>query len=335
MQRRVMSDAFTVDSSLDAYIALGMAQEEERTVKQEPKEYREWRPTARQVLWAIGMVVALATFAYLFISWLAVVWPEPTVARSHLALIGAALALMTVIVLLIAGGAAYGWTGFGGKTLWDWLQLLIIPLVLASAGLWFTFQLDQRQQETEVNRAMDTALQAYLGQMSQLLIEEDLHNAQPGESLSELARARTLTILDQLDGNRRERVLQFLHEADLIDKEHPVLSLEGASLSDVSILGEDYSGANLAGVVLNESDLSGITLDQADLSDADLGHTNLNEAELKGTDFSNAELWGADLGSANLTGADLSDAILHQAQLSGANLTGGDITKSCGSRISF
>jgi hypothetical protein len=31
-------------------------------------------------------------------------------------------------------------TGFGNKTVWDWLQLLIVPIVLAVASFWFTLQ---------------------------------------------------------------------------------------------------------------------------------------------------------------------------------------------------
>src|SRR5215210_8792897 len=76
---------------------------------------------------------------------------------------------------------------FGGQTVWDWLHLLsalAIPVVLAVAGLWFTAQLDERQRSIEnqraqaerelaEQRAQDEALQAYLDQMSSLLLEKD------------------------------------------------------------------------------------------------------------------------------------------------------------------
>src|SRR5918994_93405 len=74
------------------------------------------------------------------------------------------------------------WTGFRGKTVWDWMDLLIVPLVLVVIGLGFTMLLDARQQDLEnqraeaerelaVQRAQDEALQAYLGQMNTLLLE--------------------------------------------------------------------------------------------------------------------------------------------------------------------
>lgn len=51
------------------------------------------------------------------------------------------------------------WTGFGeytgtfpvekrGKTLWDWLDLLIAPIILALGALWFNKQ--QRNLELEI-----------------------------------------------------------------------------------------------------------------------------------------------------------------------------------------
>ena len=80
-------------------------------------------------------------------------------------------------------------TGFGDKTLWDLLQLLIVPLALAVIGFVFTMQQDQRQQQIEnqraqaerelaEQRAQDEALQAYLDQMSSLLLEKDLRQSE-------------------------------------------------------------------------------------------------------------------------------------------------------------
>src|SRR5216683_641042 len=50
--------------------------------------------------------------------------------------------ILVVAVALILIGYRYDWTGFNGnnksdKTLWDWMQLLFIPVVLAVAGFWF------------------------------------------------------------------------------------------------------------------------------------------------------------------------------------------------------
>jgi len=78
---------------------------------------------------------------------------------------------------------------------------------------------EQRTQEArqlEGERAQDAALQAYLDQMTQLLLHEDLRTSQPDDEVRSVARARTLTVLRVLDGVRKATVVQFLYEARLI-----------------------------------------------------------------------------------------------------------------------
>jgi hypothetical protein len=98
----------------------------------------------------------------------------------------------------IVGGAVLVLVLIGypfGVTLWDWAKLLLVPAVIAAGGLWFSSQQAKQAQELEEKRAQGVALQAYLDQMSQLLIEKNLHNAAQGDAVRTLARARTLAIL--------------------------------------------------------------------------------------------------------------------------------------------
>jgi hypothetical protein len=55
------------------------------------------------------------------------------------------------------------WTGFRGKTVWAWLQLLVVPLALAVIGLWFAAQQDARQLEhqQEQHGKSDTAREGF------------------------------------------------------------------------------------------------------------------------------------------------------------------------------
>jgi len=55
--------------------------------------------------------------------------------RSHLT--AAAVALGAFAALVLAGYLVpLPWTGFTGNTLWDWLTLALLPLVLATSTLW-------------------------------------------------------------------------------------------------------------------------------------------------------------------------------------------------------
>jgi hypothetical protein len=73
--------------------------------------------------------------------------------------------------------------------------------------------------------------------MSQLPLElqrlGDADRAQ--ELLLQVARARTLTVLQRLDGRRKRSVLQFLTEGGLIDRSNPVIGLRGADLSGAAL----------------------------------------------------------------------------------------------------
>jgi uncharacterized protein YjbI with pentapeptide repeats len=163
-------------------------------------------------------------------------------------------------------------------------------------------------QAAAEQRAQDEALQAYLDQMSKLLLDKNLHNPDPdsefkiGEvKLNEaeiLARARTLTALRRSDPNRKAQVLQFLIEAALVqnlpERGRPVIRLIGADLQEAP---------------LSSYDLHVISLDGADLSNADLHNANLSNATLTWSNLSGADLSNADLsGAKGITAEQLEQA---------------------------
>lgn len=214
--------------------------------------------------------------------------------------------------------------GFQGKTFWDWLQLLIVPFVLFGLGVAFAWQQDSRQEATDQN----AALQAYLDQMSTLLIEEDLRNPDRPNEDRTLARARTLTALEGMDPSRRTQVLRFLTEAELVQRvegEGPVISLADANLQGVHL-----AGAHLQGAFLFRANLSDAYLVGADLTDADLVGANLRNAQLGfGADpNTGAFLRQADLTLADLSDTDLSGVWLNNANLKMASLGDADLTKA-------
>jgi len=48
--------------------------------------------------------------------------------------------VLVVFAVVVVGGYAldWGWTGFQGNTLWDWLRLLLVPFVLPATLAWFS-----------------------------------------------------------------------------------------------------------------------------------------------------------------------------------------------------
>jgi hypothetical protein len=169
-------------------------------------------------------------------------------------------------------------------TLWDWLDLLVVPAAIAAGGLWFNAQQSKREQGIARQRAQDEALQEYLNKMGELILDKDkpLHRSDAGDELGMLARARTLTMLDALaySPEHQRRVLRFLHETMLIQASKPgvppIVSLKYARLI----------GAELR----NRRLLKGANLSQANLTDADLSGANLAGTELRNAKFTRANL---------------------------------------------
>ncbi len=200
-----------------------------------------------------------------------------------------------------------------GKTLWDWLSLLIVP-VLIGGGLTVFNQIshdneviaaDQKAQvdrDIALDASRETTLQNYLDRMNDLVLSDNLgqDGAKPGAAA--VAKTLTFTTMRRIDVERRAIVLRFIYDAQLVSKDHAVILLNGTDLKDANLSGAVLSFANLSGV-----DLSG---GKTDLSDADLSSTNLYRTNLSGAKLTNTNLSGANLFRADLSGADLSGANL-------------------------
>lgn len=202
-------------------------------------------------------------------------------------------------------------TGFAGKTLWDWMRLLMVLIVLAGAAFWISSTQRRVELEIERDRQQEAALLEYLDGVTELLLDKGLLTSQEGAQVRTVAQARTLTVVRGLDGERKGLLLRFLSELNLIIRGEAIISLGEA----------DLRGADLSGADLSFADLS-----RADLSDADLRGANLTWASLFGTDLSEADLTGADLTGADLFNADLSGADLSGADLYNANLSRAEVT---------
>jgi uncharacterized protein YjbI with pentapeptide repeats len=213
------------------------------------------------------------------------------------------------------------------KTLWDWLRLLIVPVVLGLGAYLFTRSENRRTLEQADHRREEEVLQAYLDQMWQLLLDKDLRSMSKANSNSEAltaARVSTLTALERIHHADKKRLIVtfflWMWQGSLLKRQDTVVILEGANLGGADLHEVDLGGADLKGAKLEGANLSGAFLEDADLSDADLRRAFLSAAYMNGADLSGANLKEADLSGAFLEDADLSDAYPYKADLSGAYL---------------
>ena len=267
--------------------------------------------------------------------------------KKHSFIVTGIIVVLFALTAFIFVAYRFGWsgTGFLNKTLWDWLQLLIIPLALAVIALVFQLantraerqiakeryeqdlqiaaQRYEQDQQIALDKQHEDLLQAYLDRISELLLKESLRTS-PSEEVRNIARVRTITVLTQLDARRIGYVFTFLREAGLMSttSDNSVVNLKDADLREVKWSQAKLWQANLSGADLTRANLKGADLYEANLKGANLIFTDLSHAEL-----GEALLTGADLSFANLIKADLSYADISEADLSGANLRGADVTE--------
>ena len=205
----------------------------------------------------------------------------------------------------------------------------------------------EQQAQTEREIASDNqrqeALQAYFAKMSELILEKDLCETNPGDMVRIIARTLTLTLLSRLDNKRKRSVVQFLYESNLIKKDKCIVDLAEADLSGAILSKAHLSKASLSNANLIRTNLTNVELREANLSGVDLREANLYHADLRKAILRDANLNGdypdnnrvaavsmseADLGGADLTGANLKEAILLSANLRDAIFNNANLTNA-------
>lgn len=229
------------------------------------------------------------------------------------------------------------------KTLWDLLGLLgtlAIPLML------YLFQVSEQRRAEEraevekrqaeelaqhekviaENNLREQAFEAYIDRMAQILMNQRTrtelfkHGGIKDNSICDVARIRTVTILRRLeeDSKRRSRVIDFLHDAEVLKfllKEANLsgINLEGINFSGIDLSGTVFCDANLSGVNFSKADVSGADFTNADLTSADFTDARLFHTVFNGANLQRASLINTDIRNTKFTNTNLSDALLINA----------------------
>lgn len=220
----------------------------------------------------------------------------------------AAAVILLVAFIVVASWRGWRWTGFKGKSLWDWLKLLIIPGGLAVVVFLLNASQSHRSDQVEADRLEATVLNEYFQQMSDLMLNRKL-TAATGEDdpVAQMATALTLSALGRLNHRRKALVLQFVDRANLISADHSPVDLDGVDfheidasrlrfthrmvLEDVDLTGADFSKAAIGGAA-KPSYLSG-RFGDAKFQDAWLKVTFKAGTNLRGARFSNTHFIGS------------------------------------------
>jgi hypothetical protein len=172
------------------------------------------------------------------------------------------------------------------KTLWDFFQLLLVPVFLAGGAYWLQQSSKKRELVSQEQLAQEATLQNYLDKITELLIKEHVLDNGYTSTAQSVLRLRTLTALRMLDGNRRTIILRFLIEADLIKVNNPKIHPTAFDWNRVNLSQGDISNICLQGTNLSNSNFSGSIISNVNLEFANLRFSNLSNARFYIAGFS-------------------------------------------------
>ncbi len=224
------------------------------------------------------------------------------------------------------------------RTIWIWLQLPVLILLLIASVIWLTIQqgrmtlqIEQQQHTTALliaqNQQQEALLSNYIDAISDLMVHDKLFTAKPDDPAAVIAETRTQEVLNKLDPDQKATLMSFLYGTKLIGNDYHIISMIGANLHDANLHNIDLRDTYLIGANLSGANLQGANLNFATLNYVNLSGANLTGATLSGCELHNVDLTGANLSNANLKDAfDLGDTLLVKTKsLSGTTMPDGTV----------
>ena len=218
------------------------------------------------------------------------------------------------------------WTGFGSyvnqpdieryKTLWDWLDLIIIPVFIALFTWIYTEFEKDKNSKIEQENAREKTLDSFINTMTELLVKHDLAGT-PEQKRLAIARTRINLALPQLDGGRKGQILQFLYESDLVDL-NPKFRL----------LGCNFNESLLENIVLGQAEIKGAYFKEALFKKSNLVEANFTSCDFTGADFTNCLMTNTNLSYTKLNNVKLENIDLTKVEFEGADLTNASLKGS-------
>jgi hypothetical protein len=248
-------------------------------------------------------------------------------------------ALISLLVIIISNWISnFKWSGFQKKSFWDWLQLLIVPLILAFGAFSLNYASETRDKQRAEERKQQELLKDYFSKMQTLIVETKKSkdsqpkivetkksvettkskDSQPNPDGAPLlpefipiAQALTLAVLDELDGKRKGKVISYLADSKLItanikdQKSKPVIDLRKANLKKIVLEDVSLDGLSITGADMTEAKLTEVILTNSNLVSSKFINATLDTVDFSGSKLGNSNFYDADL--KNITRSEDSD----------------------------
>lgn len=224
-----------------------------------------------------------------------------------------------------------------GKTLWDWFELIVVPISLAVVGIWF----QNLQKKRDLEREYDAILSLYIQEID-TLVEKGLRESKPKDPIRASARAKTLTTLSRLDGRRKGILIRFIYELGIISNENnpaekgnPIIPLEGADLrgcifdfgNHVMVKNERSNRSNLRQTLFFNIDLSNTDLSNSNIRNVTFFRSNFNNVNFLHSSFDTAVFYESNLDFSIFSHSTLRASFMDSSMIS-ADFSDSDLRNS-------
>lgn len=229
--------------------------------------------------------------------------------------------------------------GLKGKTSWNYLEMIVIPLFLAITIGIINYRMNEKQVEIqkfinnsqlEIQRNIrnQASLEKYLEEIGKLItVCRSNESCNYESNQSNLVRAWTITISRILDSTEKVLVLNYLYESKLIGFDRP--NIEKKIIFDSFDKDPpEYIQCKEPIVLLNKTNFEKINIQNINLTCISLLEVNLTKSNFSNSNLSGAFLYKANLKESNFLNSNLSGVFFYKADLRGANFSESNLTKS-------
>jgi len=221
------------------------------------------------------------------------------------------------------------WTGFGeseinifmdpAKSLWDWMELLIIPVALGIAGWALNNAEKSNSYKKESERAQNEIIDSFIKIFTQLILDKNL-TKDSDIQIKIIARTRIMFALNNIDRSRKRQILQFIYESGLIFNK-PTLNLNGANINNANLDEILLTNAEIRGAYFINTSMKKTNLEESIFIGCDFTNANFTNSKVKNLDLSYTNLTGVKLKNMDLTSVNFLGAIFKNTKLNNSKLT--------------
>jgi uncharacterized protein YjbI with pentapeptide repeats len=254
---------------------------------------------------------------------------------------------LITFISVIYYGYEVEWTGFNSyydiegnfhlkKFLWDWLEIMLVPIFIASIGLFYTnFSTNQENLRSE-HKIQNEMISKYINTLYEYF---KLKNQT--QELTAFIRGQTLNILQELEGFQKANIVQILYELKLIKlSSNRKAFLEYANFENLIISQKNLAGINLRKTSINCSHISNAIFSSSDFSFSTFINSNLKnnkfiECIFEFVNFYYSTSENNDFSYSNLENCSLSNVKFSDSIFNNANLRSSSLDHSVFKNICF